>query len=245
MSEAQRLEQLAERLRSVEPAMPSPAAKIRGWNLVIAEVQKPTSRRSNARSTVRLVLAGLAAAALLVAGAVAAAADSLPDSALYPIKGTIETVEGAFAFSPAAQFNYHLSLARTRLREAEAMFARHRVDLADRALAGLDEQLNGAALAVQTAKAADPALGTGLERQLQQAVDTHDNQLAGLQGQVTNPAALTAITNARDRAQLALQVAAAPVGNGQGSTETSPSGKAHAQGSPAPPARSPRPSVKP
>jgi len=140
------------------------------------------------------VLAGLAAAALLVAGAVAAAADSLPDSALYPIKGTIETVEGAFAFSPAAQFNYHLSLARTRLREAEAMFARHRVDLADRALAGLDEQLNGAALAVQTAKAADPALGTGLERQLQQAVDTHDNQLAGLQGQVTNPAALTAIS---------------------------------------------------
>jgi hypothetical protein len=241
MSEAQRLEHLAERLRSIEPSRPSPAAKIRGWNLVIAQVQAPTSRRSQARSTARLVLAGLAAAALLVAGAVAAAADSLPDSALYPIKGTIERVEGAFAFSPADQFNYHLSLARTRLREAEAMFARHRVDLADDALAALDEQLNGAALAVQTAKAADPAAGADLERQLQQAVETHDNQLAGLQGQVTNPTAVTAIANARDRAQQALQVAAAPVDNGQGSPKSSPSAKPHSQGSPATPSKSPRP----
>lgn len=232
ISESQRLERLAERLRAVNPAQPSPAAKIRAWNLVSADLQKPANRSYRRRSAGRLILAGFAAAALLVAGAVAAAADSLPDSAFYPIKGTIETVEGAFALTPTDQFNHHLSLAGARLREAEAMFARHRVDLADQALAGMEEQLTNAATVVKTAKATDPAVSASLERELQQAVETHDNQLAGLQGQVTNPTAAAAITTARNRAQDALQVAAAPVDHGQAGSSSSPSDKGHGQGSP-------------
>ena len=232
ISESQRLERLAERLRAVDPARPSPAAKIRAWNLVAADLQKPANRSLGRRSTGRLILAGLAASALLVAGAVAAAADSLPDSAFYPIKGTIETVAGAFALTPSDQFNHHLSLAATRLSEATAMFARHRLDLAEQALAAMEEQLTSAATVVQAAKATDPAVSASLERELQQAVETHDNLLAGLQDQVTNPTAVDAITRARNSAQDALLVAATPLDHGQGGSNSSASDKGHGEGSP-------------
>jgi len=218
--EMERLERLAERLRAVEPVMPSPGAKIRAWNLVLAAVEQSATVRSRTHPVRRLVLAAVAAAVLLVAGAVAASADSLPDSALYPLKGVMENVRGALAFSPSDKLAYHLELARTRLTEAEAMIARHRVDLADQALSSLDEQLNDAAHVVQAEMTGDPALAASLENRLVQAIATHDQQLAGLQGQVTNPAAIVAITQARDRAAQALQTStgrpSASPSNGKG-----------------------------
>jgi hypothetical protein len=221
----ERLERLAERLRAVDPVMPSPGAKIRGWNLVLAAVEQSATVRSRTHPVRRLVLAAVAAAVLLVAGAVAASADSLPDSALFPLKGVMENVRGALAFSPSDKLAYHLDLARTRLTEAEAMIARHRIDLADQALSSLDDQLNDAALVVQAEKAGDPALAASLENRLVQAIATHDQQLAGLQGQVTNPAAIAAITQSRDRAAQALQTSngkpSASPGNGKGPS-TSP-----------------------
>jgi Domain of unknown function (DUF5667) len=207
MSEAQRLEALAERLRAVEPVKPSPAAKIRGWNLTLAVVQQSATVRSRGYSVRRLVLAAAAAAMLLVVGAVAASADSLPDSPLYPVKSAVEQARGLLAFSPSDKLTYHLDLAQTRLREAEAMIARHRVDLADQALAQLNEQLDEAAQLVAAEQQTDPLLAADLENRLQQAIDVHDRQLAGLQGQVTNPTALAAIAAARDRAAQALQQA--------------------------------------
>jgi len=205
--------------------MPSPGAKIRGWNLVLAAVEQSATVRSRTHPVRRLVLAAVAAAVLLVAGAVAASADSLPDSALFPLKGVMENVRGALAFSPSDKLAYHLDLARTRLTEAEAMIARHRVDLADQALSSLDDQLNDAALVVQAEKAGDPALAASLENRLVQAIATHDQQLAGLQGQVTNPAAIAAITQSRERAAQALQTSngkpSASPGNGKGPS-TSP-----------------------
>ncbi|MDQ6709271.1 MAG: DUF5667 domain-containing protein [Candidatus Dormibacteraeota bacterium] len=245
IAENQRLERLAERLRAVDPMVPPPAAKIRAWNLISAAVQKPATGRLRARSTGRLVLAGLAAAALLVAGAVAAAADSLPDSVLYPVKGTIEAIQGRFAVSPQDQFSYHLSLAHTRLREAEAMFASHRVDLADQALAGLQQQLSDASGAVKEIRTIDPAAANTLQRELVKAVMTHDNQLAGLQGQVTNPNALNAITNARNHAQQALADAETPGGPGAGNPTNSPSAKPNGNGTPGGPSNTPSPSYKP
>jgi hypothetical protein len=77
--EVERLERLAERLRAVDPAVPSPGAKIRGWNVVLAAVEQSSSVRSGAHPVRRLVLAAVAAAVLLVAGAVAASAQSLPE----------------------------------------------------------------------------------------------------------------------------------------------------------------------
>ena len=146
------MEALAERLRTVEPMAPSPAAKIRGWNLVSAAVQQSATVRSRGHSVKRLVLAALAAAVLLVGGAVAASADSLPDSALYPIKGVVEQVRGALAFSPSDQLTYHLELAQTRLTEAEAMIARHRLDLASQAQSAILKARDRAAQAVQVAQ---------------------------------------------------------------------------------------------
>ncbi len=224
--EVERLERLAERLRAVDAAVPSPGAKIRGWNLVLAAVEQSATVRSRTHSVRRLVLAAVAAAVLLVAGAVAASADSLPDSALYPLKGVMENVRGALAFSPSDKLAYHLDLAKTRLTEAEAMIARHRLDLADRALSSLDDQLNDAALVVQAEQQSDPALAASMENRLIEAIAMHDQQLAGLLGQVTNPAAVAAITEARDRAAQALQTSngnpsASPAGSGKG-TSASP-----------------------
>jgi Domain of unknown function (DUF5667) len=222
----ERLEQLAERLRSVDPVAPSPAAKIRGWNLVLAAVDRAPKAESRAGSITRLMLAAAAAGVLLVAGAVAASADSLPDSALYPIKTAVEQARGILAFSSSDRLALDLELSRTRLAEAEAMVARHRLDLADRALSALDDELTNAAELVQAEKAGDPALASDMENQLRQAVATHDQQLAGLQGQVTNPVAIESITRARDRAAQALELAAKPApsnGNG-GSPSSSPNG---------------------
>jgi hypothetical protein len=123
------------------------------------------------------------------------------------------------------------------------MFASHRVDLADQALNQLDDQLTSAAVLVRTIKATDPAVAGSLEQKLKQAVEIHDNQLAGLQGQVTNPTAVSAITKARNRALDALQVAAAPPVHGQGNNASaSPSARAHGQVSPG---SAPSDSVKP
>ena len=219
-SELERLERLAERLRAVDTVTPSPAAKIRGWNLVLAAVEQSTTVRARAHPVRRLVLAAVAAAVLVVVGAVAASADSLPDSAFYPLKGVLENARGALTFGASDHFTFHLDLARTRLSGAEAMFARHRVDLADQALSAMNEQLNDAALVVQAEKQSDAAAGASLENRLQQAIATHDAQLAGLQGQVTNPSAVNAIMQARDRAAQSLQTAATPAaspsGTGQG-----------------------------
>jgi hypothetical protein len=221
--EAERLEALAERLRAVDPVTPSPASKIRGWNLVLASVQQSVGARSARHQLRRLVLSAAAAAVLVVAGAVAASADSLPDSPLYPVKGVLENVRGAFAFSPADRLNYHLDLAQIRLTEAEAMIARHRVDLAGNALDGLDTQLQDAATLVSAERDTDPTLAADMENRLAQAIAVHDRQLAGLQGQVTNPTAQAAIAAARDRAAQALENASNPsngnhggASNGQG-----------------------------
>lgn len=221
--EVQRLERLAERLRSVDPFVAPPGAKIRGWNLVLAAVEQSTAARSRAHPIRRLVIGLVAAVVLLVAGAFAASADSLPDSPIYPLKGVLENVRGALAFSSSDKLAYHLDLAGTRLTESEAMIARHRVDLASQALSALGAQLYDAALVVQAEKQTDPAVGAAMERRLSQAVAAHDTQLASLLGQVTDPAAVSAITKAREGAARALQLATTSATPG---SSTSPSNAA-------------------
>jgi hypothetical protein len=199
------MERLAERLRIVDPAVASPAAKVRGWNLVLSEVQR-SAARTRPRAFPRVVLA-IVIVVVLVLAVVVTSADSLPDSPLYPVKGLVENIRGALAFSPSDQFAFHLDLAMTRLREGEAMIASHRVDLADQALGALDDQFNSAALLVESVQRSDPLAAVGLRSQLQQAVASDDRELAGLQGQVTDPAAIAAIRRARDRAQHAILTA--------------------------------------
>lgn len=227
-SEAQRLEALAERLRAVEPVTPSPVAKIRAWNLVEASIERSTTVRAPVRSPWRLALAGCAAAALLAAGGVAASANSLPDSPLYPVKGALERAEGVLAFSPSDRLTYHLNLAQTRLTEAEAMIAGHRLDLAEQALADMNQQLEDAAAVVASEQQDMPAVAADMQNRLQQAIAVHDSQLAGMQGEVTNPTAQQAIARARDRAEQALQsLTNSPAGNGN---QGNASGQGHGSG---------------
>ncbi|HEY9288174.1 MAG TPA: DUF5667 domain-containing protein [Candidatus Dormibacteraeota bacterium] len=238
-SEAQRLEALAERLRAVEPMTPSPVAKIRAWNLVAASIEQSTSVRAPARSPWRLALAAAAAVALLVAGGVAASANSLPDSPLYPAKGALERAEGVLAFSPSDRLTYHLNLAQTRLTEAEAMIAGHRLDLAEQALADMNQELDDAA-AVVSGERDMPAVAADMENRLQQAITAHDQQLAGMQAEVTNPTAQQAIAKARDRANQSLQALTVNPGN---DNQANPSGQGQGQGSGKGPA-SPHPTAK-
>ncbi|MDQ6712587.1 MAG: DUF5667 domain-containing protein [Candidatus Dormibacteraeota bacterium] len=233
--EVQRLERLAERLRAVEPYVPPPGAKIRGWNLVLAAVEQSATARSRSHPLGRLVIGAAAAVVLLVAGALAASADSLPDSTLYPLKGVLENARGALTFGTADKLTYHLDLARTRLTEAETMIARHRVDLAGTSLQALDDQLKSAALLVQTVRQVDPTVAVRLQDRLRQAVATDDRQLADLQGQVQTPAAAGAIMQARAHAADALKLAEAPVA----SPTSSPSPGASPSPSPSPSLTSP------
>jgi hypothetical protein len=220
--EVERLERLAERLRAVEPFVPPPGAKIRGWNLVLSAVEQSANAQSRAHPVRRLIIGAAAAVLLLVAGAGAASADSLPDSPLYPLKGVLETVRGVLAFNASERVSYHLDLARTRLREAETMIARHRIDLAGTSLTDLDGQLKSAALVVQAERRADPAAAIRLRDRLRQAVATDDQQLADLQGQAQSPVVAGAIVQARKQAAEALKLAQEPAASPTASP--SPSG---------------------
>lgn len=204
--EEHRLDRLADRLRAVDPYVASPGAKIRGWNLVLAAVEQSATVRTRSHPIRRLVVAVVIAAALLVAGGLAASADSLPDSPLYPLKSVLEKARGVLAFSPSDKFTYHLELARTRLTEADAMIARHRLDLAGPALNAFDDQVGAASSVVQAEMRTDPTVATDMANRLRRAVASQDAHLQDLQGQVQNRATIDAITRARDRATHALPV---------------------------------------
>jgi hypothetical protein len=57
------------------------------------------------------------AVAVIGFGTVAASADSLPSSPLYPIKRTTERVQLLLTFSPGARVHLHLAFAERRLNE--------------------------------------------------------------------------------------------------------------------------------
>ena len=63
------------------------------------------------------VLAAVVAVAVIGFGTVAASADSLPHSPLYPVKRTSERVQLFLTFSPGSKAHLHLSFAERRLNE--------------------------------------------------------------------------------------------------------------------------------
>ena len=227
-TELQRLERLAERLRSLEPALPTSQARIRGLNLALAAVGTSQAAR-RPRAAGRFLPALAAAGAVLIVGTVAASADALPDSPLYPVKGLVENARGVFLFSPTDRVNYHLELANSRLREAQAMFGRHRDDLAEQALSALAVEIKDAATEINSLSASDAQAASQEEQRLEQAIQAHDAQLAGLQGNVTNPQALSAIQAARDRAQQTLNQTRTTLGGKSGGH-----GKGTGRGGPSP-----------
>ena len=63
------------------------------------------------------VLAAVVAVAVISLGTVAASADSLPHSPLYPVKRTSERVQLFLTFSPSGKAHLHLFFAERRLNE--------------------------------------------------------------------------------------------------------------------------------
>ncbi len=198
-TEMDRFERLAERLQALPRVDPDPATRIRAWNLVSARLAGgPVAAPARRWRPFRLATALVAALAVLLVGSAAASAQSLPNSALYPIKRFDEGLRATLTLGAPARFSYRLELARIRLVEAQAMVDAGRLDLAEAALQSYETDLaEAAAEAEQAGSPSDQAL---LESRLQEAIQVHDAQLAHLQGQVTNPAAVAAIQAARDRA---------------------------------------------
>jgi nucleotide-binding universal stress UspA family protein len=198
-TEMDRFERLAERLQGMPPVTPDPATRIRAWNLVSARLAGgPVAAPARRFRPFRLATALAAALAVLLVGSAVASAQSLPNSPLYSIKRFDEGLRLALTVGAPTRFSYHLELARIRLVEAQAMVDADRLDLAEAALQSYEADLaEAAAEAEQAGSPADQAL---LENRLQEAIQVHDAQLANLQGQVTNPAAVAAIQAARDRA---------------------------------------------
>ena len=198
-SEMDRFERLAERLQAVAPVTPDGATRIRAWNLVSARLAGgPVAAPARRWRPFRLATALVAALAVLLVGTAVASAQSLPNSPLYPIKRFDEGLRATLTLGAPARFSYRLELARIRLVEAQAMLDADRLDLAEDALQSYQADLSEAA--AEAEQAGSPSDQTLLESRLQEAIEVHDAQLAQLQGQVTNPAALAAIQAARDRA---------------------------------------------
>jgi uncharacterized protein DUF5667 len=198
-TEMERFERLAERLRAVPAADPGAAGRIRAWNLVSASLTaKPAVSTARRWRPLRLAGALAAALAVLLLGTAVAAAQSLPNSPLYPVKRFDEGVRASLTLGTTARFDYQLELAQTRLVEAQAMLEQDRLDLAEAALSSYEADLSQAA--DLAASAGSPGVRGMLEDRLQEAIAVHDAQLAQLQGEVTNPVAQAAIQEARDRA---------------------------------------------
>ena len=221
MNELERQALLADRLRAIAPVRPSEAARLRGWNVVASQLRPLEARPAiNRRLALPVALAGL----LLVAGGIfASAAQSEPDSALYPVKGVEESVYGAFLFSPSDRVSYHLQLAARRLEEAKNMFDRGRIALGAQALYAFSAQTEEAARVIESLRPASPSLAAHLAQQLRFTVSVQGRRLDALQARVQDPAGLKAISEARDRSrQAANTVSATPAPSVSPSPSPSP-----------------------
>ena len=69
------------------------------------------------------VLAAMIAMAVIGLGTVAASADSLPHSPLYPVKRTTERVQLFLTFSPSGKAQLHLFFAERRLNETMGLMS--------------------------------------------------------------------------------------------------------------------------
>jgi hypothetical protein len=102
--------------------------------MLAAASQRRRARRWNPfgalpRPVARLAFAAALAVAVLVAGltSAAAAGNSLPGDAIYPIKLGVERAQIAITFDPVARARLHAQFAEVRLTEAQRLIAAGRV----------------------------------------------------------------------------------------------------------------------
>jgi hypothetical protein len=167
----------------------SPLARLKGWiahSLPWLAPQPSSYRKEQRRMSVFLAKIALVVSLAFgsTGGALAVAANSLPDSPLYPAKLGMEEVRLNLAADPADQAALQLSLAQTRAQEMEQIALAGGVPN-EATLARLQTHLNtGLSL---TAQLSDEAMH-GWLIQAQQMIQAQEQAMAQTQARVAGPA---------------------------------------------------------
>ena len=144
---------LAQALRAALDIAPSPDFRLDARQRLIARLpparQRPTrldaGRPWRARHLVLVhALAIILFVALLGSSVLIAAAQSLPNDALYPIKLVVEHARLAMAVDQISSGELHVAFAAERLNEAQRLIAAGRGEDADVALDGFADQVQSA-----------------------------------------------------------------------------------------------------
>jgi hypothetical protein len=168
---------------------PGPLARLKGWiaRLLPWSVSQPSSYRKEQRR-MSVVLAKIALVVSLAfgstGGTLAVAANSLPDSPLYPAKLSMEQARLNLAANSADQAALHLSLAQTRAQEMEQVALAGGVP-DEPTLTRLQTHLNtGLGLAAQLS---DEAM-RGWLIQAQQMIQAQEQAMIQVQASAAGPA---------------------------------------------------------
>lgn len=179
------LEQAAQ-LRA-KPVSAGPVARLIAWT-------KQTVLRTDAARTkeTRPMFALLAKILVIIAvgvtaagGTVAAAADSMPDSALYPVKIGVENVRLALASGPAEEAELAMAFVQERVQEMRELALAGEAPSAE-VMNRFHEQLQTALR--QAAQIEDDEALVGLLQQTRQQIRYQENELLGTQPKVQEQA---------------------------------------------------------
>ena len=156
---ADELKPLLETVAAIQaaPAVQPSAAFKQATRARLLRLQPPANIRARQRTnwlpfsgSLRYAAAALVIVLLFIAltgGVTYAASNSLPGSALYPVKRTVEQVELALATTPESQARVHMALADQRLGEAAALAKNGQHQLAEQALQEYSAQVDAAVAA--------------------------------------------------------------------------------------------------
>lgn len=181
------LEQAAQWRRQVElrnrAVSASPLARLKAWTL--ERLRWPLTARTEENRRMYALLAKVLVIAALGLGAaggtVAAAAGSLPDSALYPLKIGIEEARLSLANDPAAEAELAMSFVQERVREMKELALKGEVPdepLMTRFHLQLQTSLQ------QAAQVDDDDALNGLLQRTRQQLRAQENELAQTQAQM-------------------------------------------------------------
>jgi hypothetical protein len=210
---ADRYEFLAELNRlQAQPVSPGPLMRLKEW--MAHRLPWPSSgpnllQKEQRRMSVLLVKATLIIGLVFgsASGAVALAANSLPDSPLYPAKLAMEQTRLAVTAGPAEQADLHMSLAGVRVQEMERLALAGKVPDQPTALR-LEMHLNQAFH--MAAQLPDENM-LGFLTQAGQTIQTQEQALRQVQSHAAEPAqeplqqASRFLSQARQEVQLGLQ----------------------------------------
>ncbi len=172
-----------------QPVSPGPLIRLKEWiaHQMSLSFPDPIIQRKEQRRMSTLLLKATLIFSLFfgsTGGAVALAANSLPDSPLYPAKLAMEQARLNLASGPAEQAGLHLNLAQNRVQEMVHMALAGDVPEED-TLLRLNTHLNQAFNLA--ARLGEGDMG-GLLNQAQQMIQAQEQELSRVQARVAEPA---------------------------------------------------------